>query len=147
MFSQDTGAAGIATAAKIFHRPPVTSGQRPWFAAVLFPLGNLELEAQEEPGSYSPVLCHVRHSAVYGLFHERTMLQLKTSLCFLPVSPGRFSQTVHVPDGQEPSCQFHHQFIPTYSGTSTDSHFSSCFAHYSLLRYFYRGSSCLLSPH
>lgn len=83
MFSQDTGAAGIATAAKIFHRSPVTSGQRPWFAAVLFPLGNLELEAQEEPGSYSPVLCRVRHNTVYGPFHERTVLQLKTSSCFL----------------------------------------------------------------
>jgi len=117
VFSQDTGAAGVGTAAEVFHRSPVTSGQRLCFAAVLFPSGNIELEAQEEPGPYSPVLCHVRHNVVYGSFHERTMLQLKMSLCFLPVTPsGRLSQTVHVPDGQELSCHFHHQFIPTYSG-------------------------------
>lgn len=103
MFSQDTGAAGIATAEKIFHRSPVTSGQRPRFAAALFPLGNLELEAQEEPRSYSSVLCHVRHNVVHGLFNKRTVLQLETSWCFLPITPSRrFSQTVHVPDGPEP---------------------------------------------
>lgn len=103
MFSQDTGAAGIATAVKTFHRSPLKTAQRPRFAAALFPLGNLELEAQGEPGSYSPVLCHVRHNVVHGLFNERAVLQLKTSWCFLPITPSRrFSQTVHVPNGQEP---------------------------------------------
>lgn len=73
MLSQDTGASGIATALKIFPRPPVTSGQRLCFAAVLVPLGNLKLQAQEDPGSRSPVLCCARNNVVYGPFHERTM--------------------------------------------------------------------------
>lgn len=146
VFSQDTGAAGIATAAKIFHKSPVTSGQRPWFAAVLFQLGNLELEAQEDPGLHSPVLCHVTCNVVYGYFHEKTMLQLKTRLCFLPVTPSRrVFQTVHDSASQDPSCHVQQEFVPTYSGTSISFHFSSCFAHSSLLKYFYGAGSCLLS--
>lgn len=74
MLSQDTGASGTASAVKIFHRPPVTSGQRLCFAAVLVLLGNLKLQAQEDPGSQSSALCCARNHVVYGPFHERTML-------------------------------------------------------------------------
>lgn len=111
------------------------------------PVSSLELEAQEEPGSYSPVLCHVSHNFGYGPFHERTMLQLKTSLCFLPVAlSGRSSQTVRTPSSQEALHRFHYQFISTYSGTNISPHFRSCFLDHSLLRYFYGGGSCLLFP-
>lgn len=130
MLSQDTGAPGTATAVKIFHRPPVTSGQRLCFAAVLVLLGNLKLKHRR-------ILDHrAQFSAVPGimfcmvLFMKGPCSNFKEFCGFFACYPAvRFSQAVHVPAGQEP--------FPTCSGTSAGSHVSSCFAHVSLLRCFY----------
>lgn len=148
VFSQDTGAAGIATATKIFHRTSVTSGQiGPWFAAVLlFLFADLELEAHKEHGSCSPLLCHIRHRGVW-CFYKRAMFQLKTRFCFLAAAP---------PGGGQFDCLcpwWTETFLsfpsPVCSLTFWHQHwlsFQKLFCSWLLTQGFYRDQSSFLPP-